>query len=187
MSRSLPRWSRGHAEIVQDPAPDTDTDVYLTLSIFYIYILSTQRPPDPPDISGLILIPTETFKRKKISISCLISKDVEWDIYFPILTVSKECVIRCQALHVISNLIQHQLSDKWRKRESKVIGLLWLIRQYTDFVRDVLRFSATSGGGGVVGMRGAGCCPVTLWVVRSAHIINCGRLEKIFRSYKLFV
>ena len=175
MSRFLPRWSRGHAEIVQDPAPDTDTDVYLTLSIFYISILSIVRPPDPPDISGLILIPTETLnlKERKYFVS-FISKDVEWDIYFPILTVSQECVIRCQALHVISNLIQHQLSDKWRKRESKVIGLLWLIRQYTDFVRDLLRFYATSGGGAV--MRGAGCCPVTLWVVRSTHIINCGRL-----------
>ena len=105
--------------------------------------------------------------------SCLISNVVEWNIYFLILTVSEECVIRCQALHVISNLIQHQLSDKWRKRESKVMGLLWLIRQYTDFLRDLSRYSATTGGGGAV-MRGAGCRPVTLWVDRK--IINCGRL-----------
>lgn len=86
---------------------------------------------------------------------------------FSILTVIEECVIRCQALHVISNLIQHQLSDIWRKRE------LWLIRQYTDFLRDLSRYSATTGGGGAV-MRGAGCRPVTLWVDRK--IINCGRL-----------
>ena len=86
---------------------------------------------------------------------------------FSILTVIEECVIRCQALHVISNLIQHQLSDIWRKRE------LWLIRQYTDFLRDLSRYSATTGGGGSV-MRGAGCRPVTLWVDRK--IINCGRL-----------
>ena len=85
---------------------------------------------------------------------------------FSILTVIEECVIRCQALHVISNLIQHQLSDIWRKRE------LWLIRQYTDFLRDLSRYSGTGGGGAV--MRGAGCRPVTLWVDRK--IINCGRL-----------
>ena len=60
---------------------------------------------------------------------------------FSILTVIEECVIRCQALHVISNLIQHQLSDIWRKRE------LWLIRQYTDFLRDLSRYSGTGGGG----------------------------------------
>ena len=98
--------------------------------------------------------------------SCLISNVVEWNIYFLILTVSEECVIRCQALHVISNLIQHQLSDIWRKRE------LWLIRQYTDFLRDLSRYSGTRGGGAM--MRGAGCRPVTLWVDRK--IINCGRL-----------
>ena len=79
---------------------------------------------------------------------------------------------RCQALHVISNLINHQAgSDKRRKRESKVIGLLWLIRQYTDFLRDLEREAAMMERAGMVEL---GCSAVRLAAVKSSGTIKCG-------------
>ena len=81
-----------------------------------------------------------------------------------------DCYIRCQALHVISNLVQHQPSDKWRRREGKVVGLLWLMRQYTDLLRDVTRSVRGAGAR----LRDHGCEPLRLWVVRGSHTIHCG-------------
>ena len=51
-----------------------------------------------------------------------------------------------------------------------MVGLLWLMRQYTDLLRDVTR--CTSGGGAQV--RGHGCQALRLWVVRASHTIHCG-------------
>lgn len=51
-----------------------------------------------------------------------------------------------------------------------MVGLLWLMRQYTDLLRDVTR--GTRGAGGQV--RGHGCQPLRLWVVRASHTIHCG-------------
>ena len=80
--------------------------------------------------------------------------------------------IRCQALHVISNLINNQThSDKRRKRESKVIGLLWLTRQYTDFIRDVTRDGDMMARTAVGEL---GCSPVRLMAVKCSGIIKCG-------------
>lgn len=84
---------------------------------------------------------------------------------------------RCQALHVISNLVEHQTSDKWRRREGKVVGLLWLMRQYTDLLRDLARTHRQHHTPTL-----ATCDPVTLWVVKSEHTIMCGewKQDKIF-------
>ena len=84
---------------------------------------------------------------------------------------------RCQALHVISNLVEHQTSDKWRRREGKVVGLLWLMRQYTDLLRDLARTHRQPNTPTL-----ATCDPVTLWVVKSEHTIMCGewKQDKIF-------
>ena len=87
--------------------------------------------------------------------------------------------IRCQALHVISNLINNQTqSDKRRKRESKVIGLLWLVRQYTDFMRDTLVASEDN-----MVLRTAvgelGCSPVRLAAIKCSGIIKCGEWSLI--------
>ena len=79
---------------------------------------------------------------------------------------------RCQALLVISNLINNQTNtDKRRKRESKVIGLLWLIRQYTDFLRDVEREAAMRV---MTELEELGCSAVRLAAVKSSGIIKCG-------------
>ena len=80
---------------------------------------------------------------------------------------------RCQALHVISNLINQQASsEKRRKRESKVIGLLWLIRQYTDFLRDLER----------AGLEELDCSAVRLAAVKSSGIIKCGEWPRLTLS-----
>ena len=52
-------------------------------------------------------------------------------------------------------------------------GLLWLMRQYTDLLRDVARAGHEGGVAGGVA-REAGCVPVRLWVVRSSHTTHCG-------------
>ena len=82
---------------------------------------------------------------------------------------------RCQALLVISNLINNQSNTvKQRKRESKVIGLLWLIRQYTDFLRDVEREAAMTV---MSELEELGCSAVRLTAVKSSGIIKCGELS----------
>ena len=86
---------------------------------------------------------------------------------------------RCQALHVISNLINNNnVSEKRRKRESKVIGLLWLIRQYTDFLRDLEREAAMMVRAGQLG-----CSAVRLAAVKSSGIIKCGEWPRITPLY----
>ena len=46
------------------------------------------------------------------------------------------------------------------------MGLLWLMRQYTDLLRDVTRSLRATWD--------QGCDPLRLWVVRSSHTIHCG-------------
>ena len=85
---------------------------------------------------------------------------------------------RCQALHVISNLINHQASsEKRRKKESKVIGLLWLIRQYTDFLRDLER----------AGVGELGCSAVRLAAVKSSGMIKCGEFYTLLFTSNILV
>ena len=74
---------------------------------------------------------------------------------------------------MISNLVEHQTSDKWRRREGKVVGLLWLMRQYTDLLRDTARAHRQPHPGTL-----ATCDPVTLWVVKSEHTIMCGEWKQ---------
>ena len=52
-----------------------------------------------------------------------------------------------------------------------MVGLLWLMRQYTDLMRDVTRCARGAGGAQV---RGHACQPLRLWVVRASHTIHCG-------------
>lgn len=54
-----------------------------------------------------------------------------------------------------------------------MVGLLWLMRQYTDLLRDVTRGARGPGGAGGQ-VRGHGCQPLRLWVVRASHTIHCG-------------
>ena len=85
---------------------------------------------------------------------------------------------RCSALHVISNLINNQTtSEKRRKRESKVIGLLWLIRQYTDFLRDLER----------AGVGELGCSAVRLAAVKSSGMIKCGEFYTLLFTSNILV
>ena len=48
-----------------------------------------------------------------------------------------------------------------------MVGLLWLMRQYTDLLRDVTRSVARVTWD-------QGCDPLRLWVVRGSHTIHCG-------------
>ena len=75
-------------------------------------------------------------------------------------------------------LINNQTSEKRRKRESKVIGLLWLIRQYTDFLRDLEREAAMMVRAGQLG-----CSAVRLAAVKSSGILKCGEWPRITPLY----
>ena len=48
-----------------------------------------------------------------------------------------------------------------------MVGLLWLMRQYTDLLRDVTRSVARVTWA-------QGCDPLRLWVVMGSHTIHCG-------------
>ena len=52
-----------------------------------------------------------------------------------------------------------------------MIGLLWLIRQYTDFLRDVEREAAMRV---MTELEELGCSAVRLAAVKSSGIIKCG-------------
>lgn len=57
-----------------------------------------------------------------------------------------------------------------------MVGLLWLMRQYTDLLRDVTRGARGPGGAGGQ-VRGHGCQSLRLWVVRASHTIHCGECD----------
>lgn len=46
---------------------------------------------------------------------------------------------RTRVLHILTNIVQNQSSDRQSRRESKVLDILWLIRQYSDLLRDFSR------------------------------------------------
>ena len=62
-----------------------------------------------------------------------------------------------------------------------MVGLLWLMRQDTDLLRDVTR--SVRGAGARV--RDHGCDPLRLWVVRGSHTIHCGECRDIKGISKL--
>ena len=93
---------------------------------------------------------------------------------------------RAKSLFILNNIVQHQSSVRQNKRETKVLGILWLIRQYSDFLRDV---NAACQENEISSARvvGAGCRNVHLTVLPTAENLNdfivCGKifslLEKI--------
>ena len=71
--------------------------------------------------------------------------------------------VRARAARSLHNIVHAHPTDKHCKREAKVLKLLEVLRQYCDFLRDVLEAGAGSGAGKAA-VRVAGCRRVAIQV-----------------------
>ena len=76
--------------------------------------------------------------------------------------------VRARAARSLHNIVHAHPTDKHCKREAKVLKLLEVVRQYCDFLRDVLEASLGSGAGKAA-VRAAGCRRVSIQVVEGGE------------------
>ena len=76
--------------------------------------------------------------------------------------------VRARAARALHNIVHAHPSDKHCKREAKVLKLLEVLRQYCDFLRDVLEASVGSSAAKAV-VRAAGCRRLSLQVVEGGE------------------
>ena len=76
--------------------------------------------------------------------------------------------VRARAARALHNIVHAHPSDKHCKREAKVLKLLEILRQYCDFLRDVLEASVGSSAGKTA-VRVAGCRRMTIQVVEGGE------------------
>ena len=93
---------------------------------------------------------------------------------------------RSKVLCILTNIVQKQTSDRQSRRESKVLEIIWLIQQYSDFLRDVTKaYQEQDYSSGRVKERG--CKNVHITISQTGEnlldFIVCGKifllLEKI--------
>ena len=88
--------------------------------------------------------------------------------------------IRARAARALHNIVHAHPSDKHCKREAKVLKLLEVLRQYCDFLRDVLEASVGSSAGKAA-VRVAGCRRMSIQVVEGGEkyaeqdLMVCGK------------
>ena len=93
--------------------------------------------------------------------------------------------VRARAARALHNIVHAHPSDKHCKREAKVLKLLEVLRQYCDFLRDVLEASVGSSAGKAA-VRAAGCRRLSLQVVEGGEkyaeqdLMVCGEYSPIF-------
>ena len=93
--------------------------------------------------------------------------------------------VRARAARALHNIVHAHPSDKHCKREAKVLKLLEVLRQYCDFLRDVLEASVGSSAGKAA-VRAAGCRRLSLQVVEGGEkyaeqdLMVCGEWSRIF-------
>jgi len=76
--------------------------------------------------------------------------------------------VRARAARSLHNIVHAHPSDKHCKREAKVLKLLEVLRQYCDFLRDVLEASVGSGVGKMA-VKNTGCKRVSIQVVEGGE------------------
>ena len=76
--------------------------------------------------------------------------------------------VRARAARALHNIVHAHPSDKHCKREAKVLKLLEVLRQYCDFLRDVLEASVGSSAGKAA-VRTAGCRRLSIQVVEGGE------------------
>merc|ERR1719422_2277532 len=76
--------------------------------------------------------------------------------------------VRARAARSLHNIVHAHPADKHCKREAKVLKLLEVLRQYSDFLRDVLEAGAGSGVGKAA-VRASGCRRVSIQVVEGGE------------------
>ena len=90
--------------------------------------------------------------------------------------------VRARAARSLHNIVHAHPSDKHCKREAKVLKLLEVLRQYCDFLRDVLEASVGSGAGKMA-VKNAGCKRVSIQVVEGGEkyaeqdLMVCGKSD----------
>ena len=88
--------------------------------------------------------------------------------------------VRARAARALHNIVHAHPSDKHCKREAKVLKLLEVLRQYCDFLRDVLEASVGSSAGKAA-VRVAGCKRMAIQVVEGGEkyaeqdLMVCGK------------
>ena len=88
--------------------------------------------------------------------------------------------VRARAARALYNIVHAHPSDKHCKREAKVLKLLEVLRQYCDFLRDVLEASVGSSSGKSA-VRMAGCRRMMIQVVEGGEkyaeqdLMVCGK------------
>ena len=89
--------------------------------------------------------------------------------------------VRARAARALHNIVHAHPSDKHCKREAKVLKLLEVLRQYCDFLRDVMEASLGSSAGKLA-VKTAGCRRLTIQVVEGGEkyaeqdLMVCGEL-----------
>lgn len=76
--------------------------------------------------------------------------------------------VRARAARALHNIVHAHPSDKHCKREAKVLKLLEVLRQYCDFLRDVMEASLGSSAGKLA-VKTAGCRRLTIQVVEGGE------------------
>lgn len=93
--------------------------------------------------------------------------------------------VRARAARSLHNIVHAHPSDKHCKREAKVLKLLEVLRQYCDFLRDVLEASVGSGVGKMA-VKNTGCKRVSIQVVEGGEkyaeqdLMVCGKYCTIY-------
>ena len=93
--------------------------------------------------------------------------------------------------HILANIVQNQSSDRQSRRESKVLNMLWLIRQYSDLLRDFSRACKKHEQGGYRAQE-TGCKNVQITILQKREnlqdFIVCGKILIILskKYFKLF-
>ena len=76
--------------------------------------------------------------------------------------------VRARAARALHNIVHAHPTDKHCKREAKVLKLLEVLRQYCDFLRDVLEASLGSSAGKLA-VKTAGCSRLSIQVVEGGE------------------
>ena len=76
--------------------------------------------------------------------------------------------VRARAARALHNIVHAHPTDKHCKREAKVLKLLEVLRQYCDFLRDVMEASLGSSAGKLA-VKTAGCSRLSIQVVEGGE------------------
>ena len=100
--------------------------------------------------------------------------------------------VRARAARALYNIVHAHPSDKHCKREAKVLKLLEVLRQYCDFLRDVLEASVGSSSGKTA-VRVAGCRRMLIQVVEGGEkyaeqdLMVCGEYISIISHLSMII